>query len=170
MPKLYIKPQTPLEMWLDRSAEGLMRHLLGVPEEGLQVTHRWNNHHLREDDVSHLYEEWMASHQGDPNARKMRKYPFAHAWAHATRYGGWPKYVVLDTTFALEEEWCVGWKSQGRQGVSRIAMKGPRRPLLGPGPAKWFGVRISDFSQIPIKLIGEGTIGDRGEYSKLPIF
>jgi hypothetical protein len=157
-------------MWLDRSAEGLMRHLLGVPEEGLQVTHRWNNHHLHEKDVSHLYSDWMASHPGDPNARKMPKFPFAHALAHSTRYGGWQRYLVLDTVSSAEEEWYVGWRWQGGQGVSRIAIQGPRRVLIGPGSTEWFGISAFDNSQTPIRIIGGGIVGDGGEYSKLPIF
>ena len=170
MPKLNVKPQTPLEMWLDRSAEGLMRHLLGVPQEGLQVTHRWNNHHLREKDVSHLYEDWMVSHLGDPSAQKMPNLPFAHALAHSTKYVGWQRYLVLDMAFSAEEEWYIGWRWKGGQGVSRITLKGPRRVLLGPGPTEWFGIAVSDNSQVPIKIIGEGKIGGGGKYSHLPIF
>ncbi len=170
MPTLYVKPQTPLEMWLDQKTEWLMRHLSGTSVEGLQVTHRWNNHHLKEGDVSHLNRDWMASHPGDPEAQRIPKFPLAHAIAHATKYGGWSRYLVVDAIVSVEEGWHVGWKWQGGQGVSRIVMKGPRRVLLGPEPASWFGIAVLNNSQIPIRIIGEGIIGDGGKYSHLPIF
>jgi hypothetical protein len=44
--------------------------------------------------------------------------------------------------------------------------------LIGrPGAVcEWFAIRASDNKQIPLTKIGEGTIGEGGEFSLLPLF
>ncbi len=171
-PGLYVQPQGRLGQWLDHMFEGIMRHVSGAPEEGIQKTHFWNNHHLGEQGVRHLRTRWMVSHPGDPEARTLPPIPLAHVFAHATRYGGWRRYLVLEPV-EFECSWHVGWWWDGGAGVSRIAAQGPLRVLVGPRPCRWFGIsaeQTSENVQLPIAQRGEGVIGRGGEFAHLPLF
>ena len=151
-----------------------MRLLSGVPEEEPQRTHRWNNHHLPETAVAHLKSEWMVSHPGNPAARTLPLLPFAHALAHVQKWGGWPTYLVLQP-LDPSHTWYVGWRWQGGAGVSRVAVRGSLRVLVGPNFAEWFGIGaanyVKDF-QIPIEKVGEGEVADDDsvQWSHLPLF
>jgi hypothetical protein len=169
-PKLEVCAQGPIGRWVDVKFEWVMRHVSGVPLEATQRTHRWNNHHLKEEDVAHLNAEWVVAHQGDQNARKLPRVPvLAGALAHVTKYGGWKRYLVLapDTT---HDYWHIGWRWPGGAGVSRVRAKGPVRVLVGPGPTEWFGIEADTNVQIPIIQIGDGHVGDNSEFSQVPLF
>ncbi len=168
-PKLEVRAQGPLGRWVDEKFERLMRHVSGAPLEATQRTHRWNNHHLNEKRVVHLKTAWMVTHPGDQNARKLPRVPvLAGALAHVTKYGGWKRYIVVapDTS----HDWYIGWRWSGGAGVSRVRTKGPVRVLVGPGPTEWFGIEADTNVQIPLTQIGEGHIGDNGEFAQVPLF
>lgn len=167
-PKLKVHAQGPFGRWVDTKFEWVMRHVSGAPLEVAQRTHRWNNHHLNEEDVSHLNPEWMVSHQGDQSARKLPCIPvLAGALAHITKYGGWKRYLVLmpNTT----HEWHIGWRWSDGAGVSRVRVKGPIRILVGPSSTEWFGVEADTNIQIQVEQVGEGWIGDNGEFAQTPL-
>jgi hypothetical protein len=148
-----------------------MRFVLGAPNEATQRTHRWNNHHLKEEQVAHLLADWMVSHGGDPAARELPKVTIlAGAVSHATRFGGWQKYLALAPENQDSEEWYIGWRWKGGAGVSRIPNLGGVRVLVGPGATQWFAIRASDQTQVPLAKIGEGVIGDGGMHSHLPLY
>ncbi len=166
---LKVTAQGPIGRWADRNFEWVMRHVSGAPNEATQRTHRWNNHHLRAGDVSHLSTGWMVTHQGEPGARKLPNAPIlAGALAHVTRYGGWKHYLVLQPY--EEYDWHIGWRWSDGAGVSRVIVRGPVRVLVGPNPTKWFGIAVTTNVQIPIIKIGEGRIGDGSPFSDIPLF
>ncbi len=167
--KLRVHAQGPIGRWADERLEWAMRYVSGAPTEAPQRTHRWNNIHLKVGDVSHLSTGGMVAHQGKPDARKVPKVPIlSGALAHATKYGGWKHYLVLQP--ADEQEWHIGWCWSDGAGVSRVIVRGPVRVLIGPNPAKWFGIAVTANVQIPLVQIGEGRIGDGGPFSHLPLF
>ena len=146
-----------------------MRHISGAPLEATQKTHRWNNHHLKEDQIKHLIGEWMVYHKGDKKARKLPSTPIVSgASAHLTKYGGWKCYLVIEPEFNLN--WHIGWHWQGGAGVSRVLSRGPVRVLIGPTATRWFGIEVESNIQLPIRKIGEGVIGDGSEFSQIPLF
>lgn len=168
-PKLNVRAQGPIGRWVDKEFEWVMRHVSEASGESIQRTHRWNNHYLSEAQVAHLDTEWMVSHTGDPSAKTVPSVPIlAGASAHATKYGGWKRYLVL--TPNTMSHWHIGWRWPGGAGVSRVLTRGPVRVLLGPGSAEWFGIEAYTNVQIPITQIGEGRIGCNGEFSHIPLF
>ncbi len=165
-PKLPICTQGLLGRWVDTLFEPVMRYISsGAPEEMPQRTHRWNNHHLKEEKVAHLKSGWMAAHSGDPNASSA-----PHILAHLTRYGGWDHYLVLSPKTEENCSWHIGWQWSGGAGVSRVPVEGPVRVLVGPKPTKWFGINAETHTQIPIQQIGKGKIGRNKEFFKIPLF
>lgn len=111
----------------------------------------------------------MVAHQGDQNARKLPRISvLAGALAHVTQYGGWKRYLVLAPDTA--RDWYIGWRWPGGAGVSRVRVKGPVRVLIGPGPTEWFGIEADTNVQVPITQLGEGRVGDNGEFSQVPLF
>lgn len=170
-PTLKVRPQGSFGRWLDVRFESIMRFVLGVPIEATQKTHRWNNHHLKEGQVAHLFANWMVGHSGDPHARKLPPVTIlAGALSHATRFGGWQRYLVLAPQDPDAGLWYIGWRWKGGAGVSRISVATPVRVLIGPGPTEWFAIKASDDHQIPLNKIGEGKIGESGQFSDLPLF
>jgi len=166
---LSVRAQGPFGRWVDLKFEWVMRHVSGAPEEAPQRTHRWNNHHLKEEDVSHLNAGWMVSHRGDQSARKIPQIQvLAGALAHVTKYGGWQSYLVLSPE--TMKDWHIGWRWRGGAGVSRVVTKGPVRVLVGPNPTEWFGIEAGTNTQIPITQIGTGKIGDGGTFARIPLF
>lgn len=172
LPQLKVKKQGAVGLWLDQQTQWLMRHLIGVSEEALQKTHRWNNHHLPEHALASLLESLMIFHPGDTEAASFGKMPIVStARSHMTRYGGWKKYLVLAPPAGdANVAWHIGWKWPGGGGVSRITVRGPVRVLVGPGPTHWFGVSLGDNFQIPLEQIGTGIIGDGSSSRELPLF
>ena len=163
--KLVVCAQGSLGRRVDERLEWVMRQLSGYPDEEPQRTHRWNNHHLREEDVAHLNIDWMVNHPGDDGASKPFPVPIlAGAQAHIT----WKRYLVLEPNST--NTWYVGWRWPGDAGVSRIPSIGLKRVLIGPGPTEWFGIDANTQEQIPIKQIGEGKVGDGGEFAHIPVF
>lgn len=173
---LKVKKQGSLGRTADWLVSGLMRWLIGFGDEEIQKTHFWNNHKLPAEAGQYLSPVFMVSHAGDPEAR----YAQAPSWlvgclAHATRFGGWRRYVVLCPESNSQKRWYVGWRSWhgGPVGVSRVPNVGPLRVLVGPGAVEWFGISADSENlneQIPIMKLDEGRIGESCEYSKLPIY
>lgn len=114
-PMLNVRPQGSFGRWLDARFEGVMRFVLGVSIEATQKTHRWNNHHLKEEQIAHLFQEWMVNHKGDPNARKLPTITIlAGAQAHMTRFGGVAE-VSCSCSVRLRYEFLVHRMAMGRR-------------------------------------------------------
>ena len=164
MKRLDIKPLGRWGILADRKFERLMQ-CVTLPNEQPQKTHRWNNVRFNEKDIAHLCTEFMVSYPGDPKASRVPPIPIIREiMAHLL----WRRYVVLTPLDVHVYYWFVGWRLLGGAGVSRILHKGPLRVLVGRGKGEWFGIG-TDGTQIPIKKIGEGELGDDA-FSHLPLF
>lgn len=155
--------------WLMRP---IMYWLQGNFDEEPQRTHFWNNIRVSAlqglDVLSTLMtipgvDSGVVRISADTNAiPRFSLFPVFHA----PRFGGWKNFVVLEPTQEIDE-WYVGWFSFG-VGVSVIPIKDRVRVLVGPDEVIFFGVD-KDGRGIPIKSIGQGFIGQAGEYAKVPL-
>lgn len=189
-PKLNVRAQGPIGRWADAKFDWMMRHISGAPNEATQRTHRWNNHHLSYRATARLNAPWMVSHNGDPQAKKPLPIPLlAGAQAHAAKYGGWQRYLVLEPSDSSVRSWYVGWRWPASKvglgltipsgaGVSRIPdtaldhgyERAYKRVLIGPGFTEWFGICTHTNKQIPIEVAAEGQIGTSGRFAGVPLF
>lgn len=151
--------------WRGKLADKLMAPIMylgaGTFQEVPQRTHRWNNAKLKPEDIAHLLQDQMVTCEGDPEAIDMGWIRF-----HLPIFGGWQNYVVLEPL--INTTWHVGWITPRVIGISRIELLGPVRVLLGPHPISFFAVDWKN-NQRPVRKIGEGKIGDGGEFSRVPL-
>ncbi len=143
--------------------------ILCVCEPAPQRTHFWNNQKIHADEVAFLQEaDMLLLFEGIPTAtrRWLGKIPIFHM----PLFGGWRDYVVVEPQAKLRREtWYVGWiASDDCAGISQIPLKGPVRVLIGKNPVRFFGL-TEDGSQIRIKEVGRGRIGDRGPFRNVPL-
>lgn len=135
-----------------------------------QRTHFWNNTKLGPYDVVYLTQEMVVFLRA-VKARKPWLAKFIPLF-HMPIIGGWKQYVVLKPVHYNEEpfegDWYIGWSTLDLIGVSRIPNKGPVRLLRGPAPVCFFAIDM-DGKQLKLKKDGEGTIGKRCEFSRLPL-
>ncbi len=155
--------------WLARFADWAMFPVMylvsGTLSESPQRTHRWNNKKLRPRDVQYLLPHSMVHSSGTPSSgRFWWKMPLFHLPV----FGGWRHYIVLEPLCPPDTSWHVGWITRDVVGVSRITSRGPVRVLLGSENVLHFGL-YPDGTQLFVKKIGEGTIGDEGQYALLPL-
>ncbi|MEK7567807.1 MAG: hypothetical protein AAB513_02715 [Patescibacteria group bacterium] len=163
MKEIHIEPLSQVACFCDELFEPLMRLGSLAWDEEPQRTHRYNNHHLNPADSVYLNQSMMVRGNGDPKTRRL---PIA--LAHMPIFGGWKKYAVLEPVDKNTGEWYVGWTGKGFFGISRIPINGRVRLLEGPGPVLWFGTNAQG-EQVQIRQIGNGQIGDGGQFSQLPL-
>jgi hypothetical protein len=155
--------------WVARIADVLMVPIMyllsGTFRERPQKTHAWNVQNLTKYEASLLDQHKMVYCEGVQKA--IARSHWWSFWFHVPIFGGWRNYVVLDTGFT--GKWHVGWRvsDMGVQ-ISKVALVGPVRMLLGSGAVLFFGVTDDGF-QLPIHRVGEGRIGDRGPHSKIQL-
>jgi hypothetical protein len=151
-----------------RIADTLMvpiMHVLSGSLETPQRTHRWNNKHLREEDVAHLDRELMVHSEGRPDAlKKEGRFPRFHT----PIFGGWRDYFVVYPD-SDEVKWYVGWISKAAIGVSRIPLQGSGRVLEANEEAWFFAIHATTLAQLQLYCVGRGRIGDGGEFKDLPL-
>ena len=161
----------PLRFWewtLDGVMLPVMWGLQWCALESPQQTHRWNNHHLKKEDVAYLEEEGIVEVNGDPSAPTTPLFGFIPRF-HLARCGGWQGYAVLAPQDHITEEWYIGWDAPGHAiGVSRLPLTGSVRVLKGPGSCKFFGI-TADGRQIRLTYIGEGRTGSGGPWRFVPL-
>ncbi len=102
--------------------------------------------------------------RGDPSAsvRYWWKFPVFHA----PIVGGWRNYIVLQSLH-IHTPWYVGWIAGDIIGVSRLSFPAVR-VLRGKRDTRFFGV-TADGTQVPLKHVGCGRIGDGSPYGELPL-
>lgn len=135
----------------------------GTFREAPQRTHRWNYRTLSCGEAMALDPSFCATSMGDQAA--VRRYRFGFPVFHMPVLGGWRHYAVVAPEL-LHENWHVGWVTEDANGVSRIPLTTPARLLIGPEPVRFFGVRVSDNRQLPVKILAIDAIGTQGPYSK----
>lgn len=159
--KIVIKPLGPVACFWDFVFDPVMRIMCGTWYENPQRTHRWNNYHLRTENVAHLSREMMVCHDGLPGETSV--YPLFHLPV----FGGWRNYVVA-MPVEKQQEWYIGWIAGSFAGVSRIPIAVMARVLVGPGSVCWFGINANG-DQIPIQKIGVGCIGEGGVFAQITL-
>lgn len=131
-----------------------------------QENHVWTNMFLTDEQVRSLdLEKMVHCNKIDDAYPALPLYVPLH---HLPAFGGWKNYVVI-VPDNYNDRWCVGWVTEKRQGFSRMQISGPVRMLLGDEDVQFFGVGVKDDSQISIKNIGEGWIGDGGIFKDFPL-
>lgn len=157
--------------WFARSADIIMVPIMyllsGTLSEAPQRTHRWNNMKLTHADFEHLVNSMRVNVDAvvGLNRRSFWGIPIFHL----PIFGGWKNYVVLKPCHEVLTWWHVGWSTKEACGITRINLKGPVRVLLGQSNVSFFGIHSETGEQIPIEVIGKGSIGDEGPFSRLPL-
>ncbi|MCX6760239.1 MAG: hypothetical protein NTW46_02755 [Candidatus Nealsonbacteria bacterium] len=152
--------------WLARLGDILMIPLMyllsGTFCEQPQRGHLWNRIRLPLSKLAHL-NRWAMVRFG--SRRDVVR--CSRIFVHLPFISGWRHYAVLSPE-DFNKEWYVGWILPDRAAVRRITLRGSVRMLLGPEEVYFFGIDKNG-RQIPILLIGEGRIGDRSQYSRVPL-
>ncbi len=164
-PTIEIKPLSLPARIADVIMVPIMRLLSGAWSEEPQQTHWWNNHHFDCRIMDHFDKEKMVHIKGS-NDSIARTGSFWNFRFHLPVFGGWKKYVVLEPKKA-QETWYIGWISD-RCGVSRIPLHSRVRMLVGRSNTFFVGFNTQG-AQIELACVGEGEIGDGGQYSDIPL-
>jgi len=160
---LYVPPVGMLARVVDVLMVPIMYLVSGTIFERPQRTHAWHIQQLRLNEKTRLDQKIMV-HCNGFNTR--------HKWDvlfHIPIFGGWRHYVVLHTIdYSLR--WHIGWSSPNQTAISRLVLKRgePVRMLLGPGDVSFFATTESGY-QLPLVVIGEGRLGDKGPHSKVTL-
>jgi len=141
----------------------VMHLISGTTKESPQKTHYWNNRSLSPREMDAINPIDALYFPGVPSRFHSQRNPLFHI----PILGGWREYVVLEPT-NHSGSWHVGWKSFRSGGISRIPLLGPVRTLLGPRDVYFFGIN-EEGEQIPLRLLGKGTIGKSGPFAKIPL-
>lgn len=165
MKAIPIKTQGVWGKIADRAMMPLMYLLQGNISESPQRTHRWNNQHLQNYQISDLQADKIEIVAGDTGAHRRWFGPIP--LFHMPVFGGWKKFVILQPKMPAKE-WYIGWVAFDALGVSMIPLQGPVRVGIGPRQAQFFGLNQSG-QQIDIDVVGEGIIGQAGEFSHIPL-
>ena len=163
-PTIEIKPLSLPARIADVIMVPIMRLLSGVWSEEPQQTHRWNNHHVDCEIMNRFEKEKMVYIKGDKETVVRSR--FWDPRFHLPVFGGWRKYVVLEPVESIET-WHIGWISD-RCGVSRIPLHSRVRMLIGRSDTFFVGFNTHG-EQITLVCVGEGKIGDGGQYSDIPL-
>jgi len=144
----------------------VMYLLSGTLRESPQRTHFWNNTKLAPDEVAPLHRDMMVQSGGvgGESSRRVSRLPLFHMPV----FGGWKNYIVLEPQDA-RQPWHVGWIAEDVAGVSRLSFTGPVRVLEGPGAVQFFGVSSDEQSQVAIRKLAQGRIGDGGPFAHMPL-
>lgn len=165
MQRIPVQTQGVIGRMADYLMVPIMYFLQGNISESPQRTHRWNNQHLRNMQIADLHADKIEIVPGVPGAHRRWLGPIP--LFHMPLFGGWKKFVVLQPKLEIPE-WYVGWIAFDTLGVSKVPLSGPVRLGVGPRQAQFFGVN-HEGEQIDIDVIGEGYIGQAGEFSKIPL-
>lgn len=163
--KISVRTESKLQTIADNLMLPVMYILQWNTFEAPQRTHFWNNTKLPIESMSGLDSQAMVSVEADTTAR--RRWLGYIPLFHMPIFGGWKKYAVIAPRVP-QDTWFVGWLAGDTAGVSHIQLDGPVRLLLGSGPAHFFGSNEHG-EQIALQMIGQGSVGVRSEFSRLPL-
>ncbi len=165
---LQFKPQGFFGWLADMLMLPIMYLLQGTTTESPQRTHRWNNQKFRTaTELAFVRILPKITFGGIPqsNPRWLGIIPLFHM----PIFGGWKKFVVLQSV-KTSERWFVGWlpTDGDAAGISKIPLTGSVRVTIGDGEVSFFGLSESG-EPVELVSIGEGRIGQAGEYSHIPL-
>ncbi|HLP43765.1 MAG TPA: hypothetical protein VK145_00615 [Candidatus Nanoarchaeia archaeon] len=160
-----VRPLGRIAKLADRVMVPLMYLAAGTRKEAPQQTHFWNNHKLTYGAIRGLNQEMVVNCNGIKGEADVPA-----LFAHIPILGGWRNYVVIaPVKNPLETSWYIGWNTVRVKGVSRIPITGAVRVLLGPIHTSFFGINAADNQQIAIREVRRGKIGNKTEYSHIPL-
>lgn len=160
-----IKKQKFLGRVADYVMLPIMYLLQGTFKESPQRTHRWNNMHLKNVEVTTLESDKILFFDGDTSAHRRWFGPIP--LFHMPIFGGWKKFGVIKPVEEIDE-WFIGWIAFDALGLSQIPLKNKVRIGLGPRQAEYFGLD-REGHQIEIEVAGEGYVGQAGEFANVPL-
>jgi hypothetical protein len=165
---IQFKPQGTLGWLADMLMLPIMFILQGNIHESPQRTHRWNNQKFRtKREMTFIKVLPRISFEGI--AQSSRRWFGIAPLFHMPILGGWKKFVVLQPA-DITKRWFIGWMpSDGESaGISRIPLTGPVRVTIGDGDVSFFALSESG-TPLELVSIGEGLIGQAGEFSRIPL-
>ena len=139
------KPQGVAGRVADYLMLPVMYILQGNFRESPQRTHRWNNIHLKTEDLSSLDADKIESVSADGDSSTWWIGPMPHF--HMPIFGGWKNFVVLEPKNP-QNVWYVGWLIGDFIGFSKIPLKNKVRLCRGPLPLHFFAVDSACFASI----------------------
>lgn len=158
-----IHTQGPLGEFADWLMLPLMYAAQGTVWEAPQRTHFWNNQKLMRHQLE-IDSDLCIHHMGDETANE--RLWFGLPRFHIPILGGWRRFMVLEPS--IDVTWQIGWRTDDAFGISMIPLNGPVRVTIGPDMSSFFGLR-RDGSQLPLRRMGEGLIGEAGRFRHIPL-
>lgn len=161
--QLLVRPVGNVAKLADKFMYPVMKLIMLVQsvswKESPQLTHFWNNQKHSRESLEHLSRKLMVAHAGISQSRNV---------PGIERHLRWKRYYVLEP-IQKDIVWHVGWRySDGSGGVTRLLVKRSVRVLVDEGSAEFFGISARWNVQIPIKKIGEGSLG-RKAFADIPL-
>jgi hypothetical protein len=142
----------------------IMYLIQGTFFEKPQRTHRWNNAVLPA--CVSLQEKAKVRVSGDSDATRRWLFGFIPIF-HIPILGGWREYVVLepaDSTTKYHIGYLYSENGKKHRRYSLVPVRGRVRMLRGPDDTCFFAVTRTG-RQVPLRVVGFGRIGERGQYS-----
>ncbi len=163
---IQIKVQSWPGRWLDIAMLPLMYLLQGTLRESPQITHRWNNRRLSNQEFSLIDSSLTVRADADTEAPERWFGPLPIF--HTPVFGGWKKFVVLEPAEPVSGQWFVGWIAFDLAGMSKLPLSGQVRLLRGPQQTRFFGFDC-DGNQIALRHVADGEVGRAGTYRLVPL-
>ena len=140
----------------------LMYILAGTVWEEPPQTYPWNLERLRPRQIQSFDRTpaWMVPVDAATGAVKLG------VRSHMPVFGGWRDYVVLEPVEYVGE-WYIGWIRDVVE-ASRTPLQGRVRMRRGDLSVLFFGT-TKNGTQIRIRLVGEGRIGEGGLHAQVPL-
>lgn len=120
----------------------------------LQETHPW---HCIDVDTNLLIDKFGVVVRGNDSARFGHDAPFG--LFHMPIFGGLRKYTVIEVG-KFTDHWHVCFKGNTKAQIHKLKIKTNRLKLLTGKGKHWFFALTDSGDFLPIKTVGEGTIGD----------
>ena len=155
---------------IGRVADWFMKFIMyttqGTLWETPQRTHFWNNDKYEREILRLIPKPMDLGFAGDPDACAPWWLGFIPRF-HIPILGGWRKFVVLQA--ATDEDWFIGWfHESGMVGISNVPLCGAVRMTIGSKNVRFFALTRSG-EQVSLIKIGEGKIGEAGEFRHVPL-
>ena len=170
-----VKLLHPLLRLIDHLMSPFMRLISLAPFERPQESHAWHAQKLTSPDIGTILLERCVTVKGDdPSGIRNGSGPLFHIPA----IGGWKKYVVLKIQTVVPV-WHIGWIVREtesnrivRAELHRLPLYESRLRLLVGTPERTTTFCAFDArgEQLPLVLVGKGSVGDGSGYGKVRLF